>query len=927
MNQSTDDPALGQTTDAVFADDEGGTPPATAATEAGIDTPRWATIDKVVTAVVVVGCALYTLFQLHPDWVFTDTTPAGGDLGAHVWGPAFLRDHLLPDFRLSGWSHDWYAGFPMYHFYMVVPALVVVLLDVVLPYGVSLKLISILGLVTLPVTSWAFGRLSRLPFPVPALFAVGATFFLFDDTFLIFGGNIASTMAGEFSFSVSLSLTMLFFGTFARGLETGRWRVLNAVLFAVAALCHGIVAIFAAVGAVLLVLVHLERRDRRWRTRLWYGVSVGVPGSLLTMFWMLPGFLSNFLNLTADYTTDMYYERRPSLPYGRTPDGKRADSYWEMLFPQSTTIDRALFVLAAVGLGVSIWRRWKGGIFLGITGVGFAVWACIWPQHRLWNARLLPFLYLSRYLLAGIGVVVVFEALARLIRPGSRPVARWVSAAGAIAVGVASVGAMGFHLRNLPGGTYDGEGRYTWGPFTAGKDDPAGFVSGWALWNFKGYEEKAAYGEYYGLLTTMRDLGRDRGCGRALWENNNDQDKYGTPMALMLLPFWTDGCIGSMEGLFFEASATTPYHFLASASVSERASNPVRRLRYYDGDLDRGVTELRNLGVRYYATYRPAMVAKADQEPELTRVAVTGPWHVYEVRDWGLVSPLPFQPVVARGVLDGGDSWLELGTSWFQSPVDWPALPAASGPADWQRVDLVRTPDADARYLGTVAAEQPVDKVPLPAVTVSDVRLDDEEVRFTVDKVGVPVLVRVSYFPNWRVEGASGPYRVAPNFMVVVPTSNTVRLTYGYTALDVAGYGLTVVGIALLVVLWRRGPLRSVAAAHGVVAATEEGTPAGVIRSPFIEPDVTQPDGQLRGIDPAVPTDVPDVLVGETTPLDWPDDPGADPDPPGDEATASLSPAVAVLPPPAGEPVPPMAQPDGTTRADTPPPPPLPPPI
>ena len=31
-----------------------------------------------------------------PGLLIADTTPAGGDMGAHVWGPAFLRDHLLP---------------------------------------------------------------------------------------------------------------------------------------------------------------------------------------------------------------------------------------------------------------------------------------------------------------------------------------------------------------------------------------------------------------------------------------------------------------------------------------------------------------------------------------------------------------------------------------------------------------------------------------------------------------------------------------------------------------------------------------------------------------------------------------------------------------------------------------------------------------
>ena len=64
-----------------------------------------------------------------PRLLITDTTPAGGDMGAHVWGPAFLRDHLLPHGRLAGWTPDWYAGFPAYQFYMVVPALAIVALD------------------------------------------------------------------------------------------------------------------------------------------------------------------------------------------------------------------------------------------------------------------------------------------------------------------------------------------------------------------------------------------------------------------------------------------------------------------------------------------------------------------------------------------------------------------------------------------------------------------------------------------------------------------------------------------------------------------------------------------------------------------------------------------------------------------------------
>ena len=63
----------------------------------------------------------------------------------------------------------------------------------------------------------------------------------------------------------------------------------------------------------------------------------------------------------------------------------------------------------------------------------------------------------------------------------------------------------------------------------------------------------------------------------------------------------------------------------------------------------------------------------------------------------------------------------------------------------------------------------------------------------------------MSYFPNWEVSGAEGPYRVAPNSMVVVPTSERVELTYGRTAVDYATLLATLIGIVLCVVWRRRG--------------------------------------------------------------------------------------------------------------------------
>ncbi|HEX5366754.1 MAG TPA: hypothetical protein VFW63_08860, partial [Acidimicrobiales bacterium] len=77
-----------------------------------------------------------------------------------------------------------------------------------------------------------------------------------------------------------------------------------------------------------------------------------------------------------------------------------------------------------------------------------------------------------------------------------------------------------------------------------------------------------------------------------------------------------------------------------------------------------------------------------------------------------------------------------------------------------------------------------------------------------VDRPGVPVLVKVSYFPNWRATGAEGPYRVAPNLMVVVPSGRHVELSYGRTWVEHLAAGLSAVGLVGLVLLRRRPPPR-----------------------------------------------------------------------------------------------------------------------
>ena len=64
------------------------------------------------TILTVVALSFVIVAAMSPWWILSGTTPTGGDTGAHVYGPAYLRDVLLPQGRILGWSNDWFAGFP-----------------------------------------------------------------------------------------------------------------------------------------------------------------------------------------------------------------------------------------------------------------------------------------------------------------------------------------------------------------------------------------------------------------------------------------------------------------------------------------------------------------------------------------------------------------------------------------------------------------------------------------------------------------------------------------------------------------------------------------------------------------------------------------------------------------------------------------------
>jgi hypothetical protein len=769
--------------------------------------PALATLLAPVTVIVVV------LLAMHPSLLLTNSTTTGGDTGSHVALAAFMRTNLLPNFHLTGWDPGWYDGFPLFTFYFPFPDLLAALGSYVIPGNIAFKFVTLLGSLTLPVAAWAFGRLAGLERPRPALLAAATLPFLFDQTWTIYGGNLLSTMAGEYAYSLGLSVALLFLGVVLFGMRTGRLRWAAAVLLALCVVCHLVATLFALVGVVFIYLLGPPSKRRTW----WLVSSVGV-GALLTAWWWVPFILQQA------YTTSMGYTN--------------VRTFVDILLPEA---DRWALVLAAVGVLFGLFRRQRATLLLtGLAAVSLL--AVVYdPQGKLYNVRFLPLWFLCAYLLAGIAVAELLVLVAQLWRSGR--IALWRATVG-LTPAWGSVQADEGWPTDTPLPDLPVRPRWKSAPAALGGPIagsilaclvvvPALVVSygndnenirlsvdgvnliptihvqqnvvvDWATWNYSGYQGKPGWPEFSGLMTTMSDVAQRYGCGRAMWEYNQNLNRFGTPESLMVLPMWTDNCVDSMEGLLFESSTTTPYHFLNQAELSEAPSEPMTGLNYTGLDIPLGVQHLQLLGVKYFMASSPVVEEAANLDPQLQRIATSGPWHtlfggsyvdttwdIYLVRNSQLVTPLTKEPVVLKGVGNSQSQWLPVATNWYADPSTWTTEMTQGGLTSWQRVTAkVSDPHTAA----------------LPTVHVSDVvqSTGGDQISFHVDKIGVPVLVKVSYFPDWHASGAEGPWRAEPNLMVVVPTSHNVVLTYGTSGPGDLGALMTFLGVVALLMLLRR---------------------------------------------------------------------------------------------------------------------------
>lgn len=681
---------------------------------------------------------LVLLDLLRPSLLLLPTITAGGDTPCHYPTAVWFHERLLSSLRLHGWYPGASLGHPLLLYYFPFPFLLMSALAPLVGMPVAFKLGTALGVFLLPLLVYASFRLMRLAFPAPLLGAGAALVFLYVEDNPIWGGTIASTLTGEFSYTYGVGFAILFLGVLFRARADGRGPWAPAAVLALTSYAHGYAVLWAGLTATGLLLCDPGTSRRPWRTLGWL-LAVAVLAFAFAGPALVP--------LLADWGW--------TTPF----DDAWIDVTARGILPP---LLRPLLLAGALAVAATLARRTRGGhapadvstsvfpgradarlVLLGFGALAGAALASAGPGLGVIDVRFVPLAQLSLALAGAAGLGL---ALARL------------ALADVAAVGLVLVAAV--HA-----------------------DASSRFLRHWVDWNYSGLEAKELWPAWNEL---MGKLGAGPGAPRVAFEYGPVHERAGSIRMHETVPFFSGR--SGIEGVYNQSSLTThPVYYLLS-ELFPSSPNPFRSRTYSRFDLGTALARLPLLGVDRLVAVSGTLASALDARADVRREARIPPYTLYRLTGPTprYVEPLAFAPVRASPA-----GWRDQAFRWFsRKPPNRAVLVFTDDP----RFDMV-----------AVDPWAPPPERPLPAGAEVTEAFEAESIRITTSRPGHPLLVKVSYHPRWRAEGADGPYLASPGFMLIVPRQRDVRLAYAArTGSDYAGLGLAVLAIGLAAASTRR---------------------------------------------------------------------------------------------------------------------------
>jgi hypothetical protein len=344
-----------------------------------------------------------------------------------------------------------------------------------------------------------------------------------------------------------------------------------------------------------------------------------------------------------------------------------------------------------------------------------------------------------------------------------------------------------------------------------------GYIPSWLKWNYSGYEGKPTWQ----LFKSINDhIAGDFDDPRVMFEHAEAHNRFGSSRAFENIPLFSGRA--TLEGVFHQASQSSPFIFYLQSEASERASGPFPQHTYTRLDPAKALPHMRLFNVSEIVVVSDKAKAAYDANPDFERTFSSGAYAVYKVRelDTRYVVPATNEPVL----YDGPD-WKIAFYRWYKHPelLDIPLVPA----------ELLKQPAAREFALRTDSITR-LPKQPIEGDCNVTSHLENYRIEFETDCPERPHILKVSYFPRWVAGDTADMYPVSPGFMLVYPHQRQVVLEYKRTALDWAGVALTLIGVLLAgvtlasprardaitsLIAWLSAPAVRVMAAHRVIVS------------------------------------------------------------------------------------------------------------
>jgi len=665
---------------------------------------------QLITIILVFICVYGFLIKNIPwNLIFSNTMVAGGDTGSHNY-VAWYSHEIFP--KLKWWSPDWYAGFPFLYFY---PPLLYYLTDIlsfILPLNISFKIITLLGTFLLPLAIFLCLYLLKFSFPIPSLGAVLSLGYLFLEKFSIYGGNIPSTLAGEFSYSFGFALFFIFIGLLFRDLKRQEISVITIITLALMALVHPFSVIAAGLVGILVFGISIlvkQAKPTFWNLAAIFGLGFG-----LSAFWSLPFFM------LLGYTSKMSWTKTINI----------SEIFSKSLIP--------LEIIAGLALIYALIKKEKKVLPLLLIIIAAALPFLLLNHSSIWNTRFLPFILMTILMIASYGLGSWFQLI------GKSFIKTIITS---ILILIGSLYFIVIYLKPT----------ITYIPF-------------WLKWNYEGFETKSSWPEFKSLVDYLKTLPP----GRIMWEYRAEYDTFGTPRILENLAIWTNH--PTFEGLLIESSLSGYFHFINQAETTKTPTSAIAGLKYPSFNFANGIKHLQLFGAKYFLAYTSDIKKLANQY--LKPIATIKSFSVYEVPDAELVTLVP--QIELRPKIKG---WLDQSINWYEQMDFSKFIVFYQNKKELLEINSSLQPSNTAQS------------------KISVIEIKKDSLAFETENLYQPLLIKITYFPGWRVKGGLGPYLISPSFMMVIPTQKQVTLTFGYNLWDKIGLIITLISVVIIVFL------------------------------------------------------------------------------------------------------------------------------